>query len=449
MAEAAKPPAAAATAPPAGGAGRGGPPRPSLLQNDWNSVQAIVDTDMVWVTLNNRRGLGNTATNDRMMGFGPVALHVAGASEVRFRDISIKDLNVKNEPAEKVSSKVRMQQLNDFFYSWGATTGDINHDGIQDVIAGPFYYLGPDYTQKREYTAARSYSPSNNFPEGMVYFAYDFTGDGWTDIVVVDSRPIFLYVNPRGEPRRWDRFNIVPTATSEVEVFKDIDGDGKPEILFAGPSAVLAYAKADPANPTAPWKVHTISEPGLGGPHGMGVGDINGDGRMDVVNSRGWWEQPAGGAAEVPWKFHAESFGTGGAEMGVYDVNGDGRADVVTALAAHGWGLAWFEQKRDAQGNISFGKHDIAATWVPKTPGELPSPSLTAPHSQTWTATVSPTSLQGSGSTHIWRAILTPTRMAPRFFIGTGRFAIPKLKAAPSSSRSCCTTARVWDLSSS
>ncbi len=77
--------------------------------------------------------------------------------------------------------------------------GDINHDGIPDVIAGPFYYLGPDYTERHEFTAARSYSPSNNFPEGMVYFAYDYTGDGWTDIICVDSRPIYLYVNPKGE----------------------------------------------------------------------------------------------------------------------------------------------------------------------------------------------------------------------------------------------------------
>ena len=128
---------------------------------------------------------------------------------------------------------------------------------------------------------------------------YDYTGDGWTDILVVDSRPIYLYVNPKGEPRRWDRYNVVPNSTSEINLFRDIDGDGKPEVLFTAPGAVMAYAKPDPANPTAPWRVHNISDQGLAGPHGMGMGDINGDGRMDVVNSRGWWEQPAGGAAET------------------------------------------------------------------------------------------------------------------------------------------------------
>ncbi len=374
QAEAAKPPAAVSASP--GAAAGRGPPRPALVPNDWNTVKVIVDTDMVWVAVNGR-SVGNAATNDRMMGFGPIALHVSGAGEVRFRDISTKDLNGKREPAEEVSTHFRMQRLNDFFYSWGATTGDINHDGIPDAIAGPFYYLGPAYTERREFTAARSYSPSNNFPEGMVYFSYDFTGDGWDDILVVDSRPIYLYVNPRGEPRRWDRFNVVPSATSELELFKDIDGDGKPEVLFTGPGAVMAYAKPDPSNPTAPWKVHAISEAGLAGPHGMGIGDINGDGRMDVVNSRGWWEQPASGAGEGPWKFHPESFGAGGAEMGVYDVNGDGLADVVTAVSAHGWGLAWFEQKRDAQGNISFVRHEIMGDFTTKNAGGV---TFSEPH---------------------------------------------------------------------
>jgi hypothetical protein len=371
----AKPPAAPAGGGRGGGRGGFAPPRPQLKPNDWNTLDIIVDADMVTPSLNGRRGT-NSATTDRTMGYGPIALHVAGTGEIRFRDVAVKDLNRKTEPAAQVSSHFRMQQLNDFFYSWGATAGDINHDGIPDVIAGPFYFLGPDYTERHEFTAARSYSPSG-FPEGMVYYAHDFTGDGWADIICVDSRPIYLYVNPKGESRRWDRFNVVPNATSEIEVFGDIDGDGKPEILFAGPQATLAYAKPDPANPTALWKVHNISEPGLAGAHGMGIGEINGDRRVDVVNNRGWWEQPASGAAEGPWKFHPAQFGNGGAEMGVYDVNGDGLNDVVTAISAHTWGLAWFEQKRDAQGNITFVRHDIMGDFSTKNAGGV---TFSEPH---------------------------------------------------------------------
>jgi hypothetical protein len=85
---------------------------------------------------------------------------------------------------------------------------------------------------------------------------------------------------------------------------------------------------------------------------------------MDIVAAYGWWEGPKNPSNDT-WTYHPSAFARygrgimGGAEMGVYDVNGDGLADVVTALNAHGWGLAWFEQKRDGQGGISFVQHMI------------------------------------------------------------------------------------------
>ena len=181
---------------------------------------------MVWTTLNGRRG-PNSATSDRMMGYGPVALHVAGTGEVRFRDVAIKDLNRKTEPAEQVSSHFRMQQLNDFFYSWGATAGDINHaapawrhsgrDRRAVLLSGPGLHRtsrvhrGPQL-QPEQQLSRKAWSTSPTTSPAT---------DG-TDIICVDSRPIYLYVNPKGESRRWDRYNVVPNATSEIEVFPAI-----------------------------------------------------------------------------------------------------------------------------------------------------------------------------------------------------------------------------------
>jgi hypothetical protein len=372
--------AAAAAAKPAvpnagGGSGRGGRPGPTLTLNDWQTVQIILDADVLSLSINGRGG-ASASTNDRMMGFGPIALYAGGTGEVRFKEVSYKDLNPKSEPRETVSPNFQMQRISDFYYGWCAAVADINHDGVADVISGPFYYLGPDYTERREFTAARTYNPSNQFSQGMVNFAYDFTGDGWPDILMVDQRPIYLYVNPRGESRRWERYNVVPQASTEIELLKDIDGDGKPEVLFGGDGA-MNYAKPDPEHPTAPWIVHRISEKTGVGAHGMGVGDINGDGRMDVVGPRGWWEQPPKGSTQETWTFHAASFGSGGAEMGVYDVNGDGWNDVVTALSAHGWGLAWFEQKRDKEGVISFVQHNIMGDFSTKNAGNV---TFSEPH---------------------------------------------------------------------
>jgi hypothetical protein len=390
------PPAPAATAA-TGGAGRGAggrggrgslasgvklpitQPQGGYHPGEWNQIEIILDANIIRPFLNDG-GSGNMGgvADDAFGRYGPIALYAGGTGEVRFKDVAYKDLGAKVLPQEEVSSRFRMQRIDDFYYSWGAAAADINHDGILDVVTGPYYYLGPDYTVRREIYLARTVNPSTEYPsDSMQTFAADFTGDGWPDVLDMGAigQPLHLYVNPRGENRRWDKYDVVPQVNNEVSLLKDIDGDGKPEYVFGG-GGRLSYAKPDPANPTGPWIVHPISEPGpWGAGHGLGVGDINGDGRMDVVDPYGWWEQPPNGSQEL-WTYHPEAFGRwtghaspGGAEMAVYDVNGDGLNDVVTVLQAHGWGLAWFEQKRDAAGKISFVEHIISDDFSTKNPG--------------------------------------------------------------------------------
>jgi FG-GAP-like repeat len=211
-----------------------------------------------------------------------------------------------------------------------------------------------------------------------VQLAYDWTGDGWPDVLNMGGNAGngvgTLFVNPKGESRRWDSHVVMNppegVVGNEETLLKDMNGDGKPEIIHTGQNT-LRYSSPDPANPTGAWKVTTISEPGPWGvniSHGMGIGDINSDGLMDYVTAYGWWQQPAKGSpAGTLWKWHPVAFarwgasqgGAGGAEMGVYDVNGDGLNDVVTALEGHGFGLAWHEQERSANGEITFVQHTI------------------------------------------------------------------------------------------
>src|SRR5262249_40318692 len=93
--------------------------------------------------------------------------------------------------------------------------------------------------------------------------------------------------------------------------------------------------------------------------HGLGVGDINGDGRQDIITKDGWFAQPESVASDTMWAFHAAPFaGPGGAEMYAYDVDGDGDSDVITSTAAHEFGLAWHGQRRQGDG-IEFVPHVI------------------------------------------------------------------------------------------
>ncbi len=361
-----------ATAPAPGG--RGGPARaPEYHSTNWNTVQTIIDADIMRAALNGTAGgLGAGVTEDESTGFGQIALLVGGSGDVHFKDLAYKDLSLRVAPPEQLSTHFRKQQLDEFYYSWGIATADINHDGIPDLVTGPYYYLGPDFTKRREIYAGSTYSPSTQYAgASWLNFAYDFTGDGWPDVITAGAgRPTTLFVNPKGEPRRWDKFVVIPLSNTEISLLKDIDGDGKPDLVL-GIGGVLSWATPNPANPTAPWIVHPISGPAGVPAHGMGVGDVNGDGRPDITTVGGWYEQPAKGVTQETWTFHPETFGTtGGAEMAVYDVNGDGLNDVVTGLNAHGFGLAWFEQKRD-NGKILFVQHMIMDDFWTKNAGNV------------------------------------------------------------------------------
>lgn len=333
----------------------------------------LVDANILRVSLNGGGG-GSGAAEETFGSFGPIALYVGGAGEVRYKDLAVKDLARKITPAETVSSRFRMQRIDDFYTAWSAAAGDFNHDGVLDVTAGNKYYLGPDFKESREIYLAQAFNPATQYTPAMVNFAFDYTGDGWDDVLVAESRAPALYVNPKGASRRWDRYAVFPQVTSEAITFKDVDGDGKPDGVFVG-SNVLQYVSVNAANPTAAWTVHVVSEPGPWGVHGIGAGDVNGDGRVDILHPYGWWEQPANRNAQTLWTYHPAAFSrsasAGGAEMVVYDVNGDRLNDVVTSLAAHGFGLAWYEQKRDAAGAISFEPHMIMDDFSTKNAGDV------------------------------------------------------------------------------
>jgi hypothetical protein len=195
----------------------------------------------------------------------------------------------------------------------------------------------------------------------MFSYAYDFNGDGWTDILVlgrVHLHEAYWYENPQGKTGSWKKHFVFTRVQGESPPFVDVDGDGRPELVGHWENR-WGLIQPNWTEPTKEWTFRPITAPGEFREfyHGTGIGDVNGDGRSDLILNEAWYEQPAKMSAD--WKRHEFRFAEkGGAQIYAYDVDGDGDNDVITALDAHGWGLAWFEQVKE-KGETTFKQHTI------------------------------------------------------------------------------------------
>jgi hypothetical protein len=251
--------------------------------------------------------------------------------------------------------------LSDKFYCEGAYFADFNKDGKLDVVAGPFWFEGPDFQKKHEFREAKVYDPKG-YSDSFLCFTGDFNGDGRPDVLNIPTpgAEAFWYENPAGREGHWKQHLALKDVGNESPMWGDLNGDGRPELIY-NITGLMGYAAYDPAKPDEPWCFHPITP--KGGyhkyTHGIGFGDINGDGRADMVESIGWWEHPAAAKSGEPWRKHAYKFAEAGAQMLVYDVDGDGLADVITAWHCHQYGLVWHRQVRSASGEITWQQHVI------------------------------------------------------------------------------------------
>lgn len=244
------------------------------------------------------------------------------------------------------------QKLSGTYFSEGANAGDINADGHADVVYGPYWFAGPAFTQKHEIYPPKP-QPTEGYADNFFNWVYDFNSDGAPDILVVGfpGTPGYVYENPgpAGLGHHWKKHAVVKSVANESPQFLDLVGDKRPELLCTQAGA-FGFVTVNWEQPFETWPFHKISDqpaPDRFG-HGLGAGDISGDGRTDIIAANGWFEQPADKSLENVWKFHPAAFSNayGGAEMYAYDVDGDGDNDVITSLAAHDFGLAWYEQVR-------------------------------------------------------------------------------------------------------
>jgi hypothetical protein len=237
---------------------------------------------------------------------------------------------------------------------------DLDNCGRPEYIVGE--HLGRVYAYK--YRAADAWTRhvlGDDSPSDVGAAALDVDGDGWIDYVAGGA----WYRNSRDLARPFERIVFDPSLEGVHDLLAaDIDGDGRAEVVTMSDRNNLRWYRI-PADPSKPW-VRTDIGPAVHA--GAAVGDLNGDGALDIVRTNVWYENVSGDGSK--WVEHPigpntppppdfqEPFAFDATRCVVCDMNGDGRNDIVFVDAEIPGGKVWWMENVDGKG-LSWKRHDV------------------------------------------------------------------------------------------
>lgn len=255
------------------------------------------------------------------------------------------------------------------FRSEACGVGDFNNDGKPDIVAGAFLYLAPDFQPRKIRTLKGSVDDQGKgYHWDFMNEPMDVDGDGKLDVVSVDwfQTHCTWFRNVGVDGGEWPESVIETNGNFECGELADLDSSGKRSAIVPSVQRTVWYEINRGADGKPTPVVHVVSENKF--EYGIGAGDVNGDGRDDLIRPGAWYEAPAD-PRKGTWIEHPLLLGDRDQkkpvhtpQILVYDVNADGLNDLVTS-AAHGYGIFWYEQAREGS-QIHFKQHLIDDSWT-------------------------------------------------------------------------------------
>ena len=232
---------------------------------------------------------------------------------------------------------------------------DVDNDGKIDILSGDTWYQGPDWKPHHVRDVQRVGTYYNCFAT----LPLDVNGDGYIDYVTVGyfGKNVGWVENPGKADAAWTYHELDQPGNSEAAQATDLTGDGIPDILPNSVQTIAWYEVAKKADGKGfDLKKHDFGTAAAG--HGVGSGDVNGDGRRDLLTPKGWFEAPADPSKET-WAWHPEwNMGATGIEILARDVDGDGLSDAIYG-SGHDYGLFWLKQSKGPGGERVWTKQTI------------------------------------------------------------------------------------------